>query len=147
MNLFFWNDMLQKERRRNTMKVLILVFSTGGNTLKVARMIENVFQKRDQEIHIINITGNSEYLYNPNLRERLRLDVKGVDVIFIGAPVYAGHAEHNILSLIKALPKPENGIKNLAVPFVTYGRVHSSIALEEMGKQLKKGKYKSLLGI
>ncbi len=47
MNLFFWNDMLQKERRRNTMKVLILVFSPGGNTLKVARMIENVFQKRD----------------------------------------------------------------------------------------------------
>nr|WP_319265084.1 EFR1 family ferrodoxin [uncultured Draconibacterium sp.] len=129
------------------MKILIIVFSPGGNTLKVAHMIETAFQKKNQEVQLIDITANNEYLYNPNLREKLRLDLKGVDVIFIGAPVYAGHAEQNILTLIKALPKPENGIKNLAVPFVTYGGVHSSIALEEMGKQLKKRKYKSLLGI
>ena len=69
------------------------------------------------------------------------------DVLFAGAPVYAGHAESHILSIIEALPLPDQQCLKIAVPFITYGGAHSFIALEEMGRALKKKKYVPVLGI
>ena len=62
------------------------------------------------------------------------------------APVYAGHCEQNMLRTIWALPrKKEKQIP--AIPLVTYGGVHSSVALEEMGKALNGRGYIPIMGI
>lgn len=74
-------------------------------------------------------------------------EIEEHDVILIGGPVYAGHVEKNILRLIEMLPETGGRYGYLAVPFVTYGGVHSSIALEEMGRYLKRKKRKSILGV
>jgi heterodisulfide reductase subunit A-like polyferredoxin len=55
--------------------------------------------------------------------------------------------EGHVLRLIGQLPNVDGKFGALAVPFVTYGGVHSSVALEEAGKLLKQKKRKSILGV
>jgi len=55
--------------------------------------------------------------------------------------------ENNVLRLIRNLPACDGKFGTLAVPFVTYGGVHSSVALDEAGRLLKKKKRKSILGV
>ncbi|TCO68803.1 4Fe-4S dicluster domain-containing protein [Marinisporobacter balticus] len=61
--------------------------------------------------------------------------------------MYAHHLQYHIKDLIKNLPKPLNGWGKVAIPFVTYGGIHSGIALEEAGKLLKKSGRKVLAGL
>ncbi|MBI9109438.1 MAG: EFR1 family ferrodoxin [Spirochaetales bacterium] len=129
------------------MNVSIIVFSPSGHTLKTAKMIEKVFTEKNNNVRLINITGKIDFLYGNRIKENLEKDLGEYDVLFIGGPLYAGHVEHHILEIIEALPFPDEKHSNLAVPFVTYGGVHSSIALEEMARHLKKKKYKSILGL
>ncbi len=60
------------------------------------------------------------------------------DVLCIGGPVYAGHLQENVKNIIKALPLPDEKWGSMAVPFVSYGGVHSSVALKEAGILLRK---------
>ena len=128
------------------MNVSIIVFSPSGHTLKTAEMIEKKLIE-DNNVRLINITGKTEFLYGDNIKQTLEEKLGEYDLLFLGGPVYAGHIEHNIINTIRALPRPDSKHSCLAVPFVTFGGVHSSIALEEMGKELKRKKYKSLAGI
>lgn len=129
------------------MKISIIVFSPSGHTLKAAQMFKQAFEIEEIKVQLINITKDSTYLYNQNLRKRLEETLEEHDVLLIGGPVYAGHVEQNILCVIESLPKVTKGFGRLAVPFVTYGGVHSSIALEEMGRYLKKQNRQSILAV
>jgi ferredoxin/flavodoxin len=129
------------------MNVSIIVFSPSGHTLKAAQMIEKAFKNKNSNVKLVNITGKEEFLYGGQIKESIERELGEYDVLFIGGPLYAGHIEHNVLNTIKALPRPDEKHSNLAVPFVTYGGVHSSVALEEMGRYLKKKRRKSILGI
>ena len=129
------------------MNVSVIVFSPSGHTLKTAKMIESSFTEKGDKINLIDITGKTEFLYGTGIKKAVEKELDEYDVLFIGGPLYAGHVEHNILNIIKVLPRPDEKRSNLAVPFVTFGGVHSSVALEEMGKKLKRRGYKSLLGI
>lgn len=129
------------------MKVTIVIFSPSGHTLKVSQVFKREFENKHIKVQLINITKNENFLYSDNVKDYLRKEFDEHDVILIGGPVYAGHVEKNILKLIEQLPEAGGKYGYLAVPFVTYGGVHSSIALEEMGRYLKRKNRKSILGV
>lgn len=129
------------------MRAAIIVFSPSGHTLKVSRLFKKELEDRNIGVQLIDITKNRNYLYNSNCKEYLEKELEEHDIILIGGPVYAGHVEKNILQLLKQLPEAGGKYGYLAVPFVTYGGVHSSIALEEMGRYIKKKNRKSILGV
>jgi ferredoxin/flavodoxin len=128
-------------------KVSIVVFSPSGHTLRAADIFRDEFEKREASVQIINITKNENYLKKNSIEQQMIKDLRPHDVLLIGGPIYAGHMESNVLRLIRHLPKISEKYSALVVPFATYGGVHSSIALEEMGKLLKKQKRKSILGV
>ena len=130
------------------MKVSMIVFSPSGHTLQAASIFIKEFEKRGVFAQLINTTKNPNYLNESSIKKQLEADLDAHDVLLIGGPIYAGHMEGHILRLIKQLPGvggKYGGV--LAVPFATYGGVHSSVALEEMGKLLKRQKRKSILGV
>ncbi|MCT4613847.1 MAG: EFR1 family ferrodoxin [Marinifilaceae bacterium] len=129
------------------MRVSILVFSPSGHTLKVAQLFKREFQNNDTIVQLIDITRNENYLEGSNIKEYLEEELDKHDILLIGGPVYAGHVEKNILNILDHLPEPGGKYGDLVVPFVSYGGVHSSIALEEMGKYINKKKRKSILGV
>lgn len=129
------------------MKVVIIVFSPSGHTLKVAEMIKNQCGKYTSSVRLINITRKREFLFETQKEKNLQKELGEYDLLFIGGPIYAGHMERNVLNTIQMLPNPDEKHANLAVPFASYGGAHSFVALEEMGTLLKKKKYKSLLSI
>ncbi len=129
------------------MKVTIIVFSPSGHTLKVSQAFKRELESRDIGVQLIDVTKDSNYLQSSHAQEYLIEEIEEHDVILIGGPIYAGHVEKNILRLIELLPETGGRYGYLAVPFVTYGGVHSSIALEEMGRYLKRKNRKSILGV
>ncbi len=129
------------------MKVTIIVFSTSGHTLKVSQVFKRELESRGIGVQLIDVTKDSNYLQSSHTQEYLAEEIEEHDVILIGGPVYAGHVEKNLLRLIEQLPEAGGRYGYLAVPFVTYGGVHSSIALEEMGRYLKRKNRKSILGV
>ena len=129
------------------MKMAIIVFSPSGHTLSVSQIFKKELERKGVGVQLINITKNSSYLQGLHTRQCLAEEIKEHDVLFIGGPVYAGHVEKNVLRLIEQLPEAGGKYGYLAVPFITYGGVHSSIALEEMAKYLKRRNRKSILGV
>ena len=98
-------------------------------------------------MQLINTSKNPSYLNESSIKMQLEADLDAHDVLLIGGPIYAGHMEGHILRIIKQLPGVGGKFGALAVPFATYGGVHSSVALEEMGRLLKRQKRKSILGV
>jgi len=129
------------------LKVSIIVFSPSGHTLKAANIFREKFIKKGVSAQLINITKNPNYLNEGSIKKQLEKDLDAHDVILIGGPIYAGHMEAHVLRLIRQFPNVGGKFGALAVPFATYGGVHSSVALEEMGTLLKKRKRKSILGV
>lgn len=96
--------------------------------------------------HMINITKNDKYLQDFTITKTLVNDLGEHHLLIPCAPVYAGHCEQNMLRIIRALTwEKEKQIP--AIPLVTYGGVHSSVALEEMGKALNDRGYIPIMGI
>jgi len=133
-----------KEKR---LKVTIIVFSPSGNTLTTAKLFEQSFLKRDAQVQLINFTAIKEIADQKSIAKYLNDTVDPHDVLCIGGPVYAGHLQENVKSIIKALPLPDEKWSPLVVPFVSYGGVHSSIALKEAGALLRKRKRKNISGV
>jgi ferredoxin/multimeric flavodoxin WrbA len=129
------------------MKTAILVFSPSGHTLKTAQFFKEEFERKGVSVQLINITKKPNYLNENTIKTQLEKELDAHDVLLIGGPIYAGHMEGNVLKLIRNLPLPNEEYGKLAVAFATYGGVHSSVALEEMGKLLKRRKRKSILGV
>jgi len=129
------------------MKAVVIVFSPSGHTLTAARMIRKSIEARGGTADIIDLTKDDTLLFASDKRENLAVKAGAFDVLFVGAPVYAGHAEHTVLRTIAMLPFPDEKRSKIAVPFISYGGAHSFIALEEMGRALKRKNYVPVLGI
>ena len=131
------------------MKAAIIVFSPSGHTLAAARMIQRSIEEKGGITDIVNVTKDDSLLAasKSERQNMLKNRLKEFDVLFAGTPVYAGHAETHVLRILEALPEPDQKRSKIAVPFITYGGAHSFIALEEMGRALKKKKYVPVLGI
>ena len=131
------------------MKAVIIVFSPSGHTLIAAYMIQKKIKDKGGTAGIINITKNGSRLFaSKSERQKILEDrVQKFDALFAGSPVYAGHAESRILSILESLSLPDQQCSKITIPFITYGGAHSFIALKEMGRALKKKKYVLLLGI
>jgi len=129
------------------MKVCIIVFSPSGHTLKVSEKMKEFMLEKGMEVQLLNVTGKRVILKEDSLKEYLNLEVQPHDLICIGGPVYAGHLEGNVKRIISCLPSISKKWGNLAIPFVTYGGLHSSIALKEAGDLLYKSGRKNILGM
>ena len=111
------------------MKVAIIVFSPSGHTLKVAEMTKENMIDKGMQVQLLDITRNKRVFRENKLGQYLKEKIEPHDLICVGGPVYAGHFEGNAMNIIKALPYPDKTWGELAVPFVSYGGLHSSIAL------------------
>ena len=128
------------------MKAVFIVFSPSGHTLIAARKFMSLLEDNGISCHLINITKNDKYLQDSAITKTLVDDLGEQHLLILCAPVYAGHCEQNMLRTIRALPLVKE--KQIpAIPLVTYGGVHSSVALEEMGKALSDRGYIPIMGI
>jgi len=128
------------------MKAVFIVFSPSGHTLIAARKFMSLLEDNGISCHMINITKNDKYLQDSAITKTLVDDLGELHLLIPCAPVYAGHCEQNMLRTIRALPLVKE--KQIpAIPLVTYGGVHSSVALEEMGKALSDRGYIPIMGI
>ena len=128
------------------MKVVFIVFSPSGHTLVAAQKFMQLLEDNGISCHMINITKNDKYLQDLTIRKTLLNDLGEHHLLIPCAPVYAGHCEQNMLRTIRALPR-EKKKQIPAIPLVTYGGVHSSVALEEMGKALSDRGYIPIMGV
>lgn len=129
------------------MNVSIIVFSPSGHTLTIAKAFKEGLESRQIRVQLIDSTKNAELLYEGDLEQNLQELLEPHDLLMIGGPVYAGHVESNVLGLIGRLPEPSAHFSDCVVPFVSYGGVHTSVALEEMGRRLRKRGRKCILGV
>jgi len=120
------------------MRVAIIVFSPTGNTLKVARMIEENLGDKGVQVQLLDITRNRELFHTKRYRSFFDENVRKHDLLILGAPVYAHHMHYNMLDVIKSLPNVDERWGKLVIPFVTYGGISSGIALYEAAKILRK---------
>ena len=128
------------------MKAVFIVFSPSGHTLIAARKFMSLLEDNGISCYMINITKNDKYLQDSAITKTLVDDLGEQHLLIPCAPVYAGHCEQNMLRTIRALPLVKE--KQIpAIPLVTYGGVHSSVALEEMGKALSDRGYIPIMGI
>ena len=127
------------------MKVLIVVFSPSGNTYKVANILSDMLADKGEQVQLINLTRNKEYFYNK--KEYLKEKINEHDVICIGGPVYAHFFPTPLIDFIKNLPKPNKKWGRLAVPFLTYGKITSGIALLDAAELLNRSGRVNVLGL
>ena len=120
------------------MRVLIIVFSPAGSTLKIASELEKRLISANNQVQLLNVTANRPMFKDGKFKETLEERVEAHDLICIGSPVYEKHIEWYVKKIFKNLPKPDAKWGALAIPFVTYGGVSSGIALPEAVKMLKK---------
>ena len=128
------------------MKVVFLVFSPSGHTLLTAQNFMNMLENKGVSCDMINITKNDNYIQKEDITHTLYSDIGEHCMLVVCAPIYAGHCEQNMLRIIHMLPKRKNG-RIPAILLVTYGGVHSSVALEEMGKGIRSRGYIPIMGI
>ena len=134
-------------KMKTNLKVVIIVFSPSGSTLKTARMIEKSMTNKGMQVQLLDITRDKSIFSENKMAQYLDENIEPHDLICVGGPVYAGHFEGNAMKIIKALPYPDKKWGKLAVSFVTYGGLHSSIALTEAGKLFIERKRKNIAGM
>lgn len=113
------------------MKIIITYCSPSGSTRQVAGFFYNSFNKQNADVVCFNLTKANERCAALDL-------IKATDqkkCLFIGSPVYRDVAIPPVVNFIENLPKMEG---NYAVPFVTWGRACSGVALWQMSGALKK---------
>lgn len=120
------------------MKVVTVVFSPSGNTRRVAEMLESALSAKSVDVQTVDITRQEDLFRNGSFRDYLKTTVMNHDLLCLGSPVYFDHLHFNMIDAIKALPAPGNGWGSLAVPFVTYGKINSGVALPQAAKYLRK---------
>ena len=111
----------------SNVKSLIIYLSPAGTTRHVSQVIEKKLSELGCEVELYDL-GKKEGL--TNLNEKVKEGLKNC-FLWVGTPVYAGHAVPQITDFISSLP---DGKESFAVPFVTWGAVTSGLALDEMGK-------------
>jgi NAD-dependent dihydropyrimidine dehydrogenase PreA subunit len=129
------------------MKTAIIVFSPSGHTLKVAEMMEQSMTDKGMQVQLLDITRNKRIFRENRMEQYLEEKVEPHDLVCVGGPVYAGHFEGNAMNTIKALPDPDKTWGKLAIPFISYGGLHSSIALMEAGNLFHESGRKNISGM
>ena len=120
------------------LKSFIVYSSPAGTTRHVALIIAGALKEIGSTAHLRDLGKKSDSSEMEKHMQELSKDC----CLWIGTPVYAGHAVPSISSFISRLPE-SNG--SYAVPFVTWGAVTSGVALHEMGRMLSEKGY-NLLG-
>lgn len=115
-------------------KALIVYLSPGGSTRHVARAIEDRLKELGGDVTILDLAREADA---GALYEQLS-ESSGDTLLFVGSPVYVGHAVPPVTAFLENLPETD---KVAAFPFVTWGGVSSGIALWEMGKTLTEKGY------
>jgi ferredoxin len=119
-------------------KSLIVYLSPAGTTRHVSQVIDKKLKELGCEAELYDL-GNREDTTKLNGKIK---DGLNDCCLWVGTPVYAGHAVPQITNYMSGLPQGEG---NCAVPFVTWGAVTSGLALYEMGKVFSDKGY-SVLG-
>ena len=122
----------------NDKQALVVYSSPAGTTRHVSQVIATA-------LNDLGCKSEVNDLGNRNDRSKLNSQIKDIEdgcCLWIGSPVYAGHAVTPIMDFISKLPASKG---SYAVPFVTWGGVSSGVALHEMGKMLGEKGY-TILG-
>jgi ferredoxin len=126
---------MEEKKRRSW----IVYASPAGTTRHVAQIVGTQLEKLGYEPEVFDLGKKDDDL---QLRSELKSGMNDC-CLWIGSPVYAGHALPSIMQFIAELPL---GKGNSAVPFVTWGAVTSGLALAEMGTILSEKSYTVLGG-
>ena len=115
-------------------KALIVYSSPAGTTRHVAQVIENTLKDLGYKYGVTDL-GNKDDCLNINSKVK---DLVTDHCLWVGTPVYTGHAVPQVTRFISELPESKG---SCAVPFVTWGGVSSGLALYEMGRGLSEKGY------
>lgn len=112
-------------------KFVVVFFSPAGTTRKAAAFIAETLAGKGYDAQLLDLGGQ-----NPEDIQNLKdCKLEKGDCLWIGSPIYTGHAVPPIEAFVSGLPQLK-GV--FAVPFVTYGAVTSGTGLYEMSVQLSK---------
>jgi len=114
-------------------KAFVVYFSPAGTTRHVARTIETALSAG--ETPVVYDLGK-QVDYSPVLSQ-IQAEQDSI-CLYIGSPVYAGHAVPQVMDFISQLPEKKSAA---SVPFITWGAVTSGIALYEMAEALNAKGY------
>ena len=115
-------------------KALVVYSSPAGTTRHVVQVITQTLKDLGCQPRVSDLGNRDDH---SKLNSQIKDLVNGC-FLWIGSPVYAGHAVPPITDFISQLPVSKGGY---AVPFVTWGGVSSGVALHEMGKVLGEKGY------
>ncbi|MCK5009416.1 MAG: EFR1 family ferrodoxin [Deltaproteobacteria bacterium] len=119
----------------NNNKQALIVYSSPAGTIRhVAQVIMKTLDSLGYKHRVSDLGKRDDH---SKLNSQIKDLVNG-GCLWIGSPVYAGHAVPPITDFISQLPVSKGGY---AVPFVTWGGVSSGVALHEMGKMLGEKGY------
>lgn len=116
-----------------TTRFYIVYISLNGSTAKVAEVLADQLSGGGASACVLNLAGAME---NPSLIDQIKTDADAC--LLIGSPVYRDMAVPPIMTFIDGLPRRTQA---WAVPFVTYGRACSGVALWQMARALQKKGY------
>mgnify|MGYP000412784329 CR=1 FL=1 len=111
----------------------IVYLSPNGSTGKVAKAFAEQFSGADASVTLWDLAAETEI---QSLFQQLKTD--GKVCLLMGSPVYRDMAIPPVMALIDKLPPIEGG---WAVPFVTYGKACSGVALWQMAGALQAKGY------
>lgn len=108
------------------MNILNIYFSSTGNTIKVAKTIDNVLQETEHQVNTVEVTKDTN------------IDILTYDLIFMGSGVYEwlpGKPLIDLLIKLRRMYAENGGIKpaapkivgKKAVIYCTYGGAHTGI--------------------
>lgn len=105
------------------MRSLILYWSAGGNTQKVAQVIERALVENNIDVDVLKISADSD------------VEIYDYDLVFLGAPSYQWIPPEPVLRFInqmmkkyrrgKMTPRAPQKRHKFAVVFCTYSGVHT----------------------
>ena len=152
------NDITDENQKTGTTsldsrKVLVVYFSHGGNTQKLAKEISDQVGGDFRRIETVNPYPEGDELYDyakedqdnderPEIKD-LNIDIKQYDTVFIGYPIWWYTYPQAILSFFDNYDLSNKTI----IPFVTHGGSAMSGTEEDMKEYLKDKNVKVLDGL
>ncbi|MDM8538658.1 EFR1 family ferrodoxin [Desulfobacterales bacterium HSG17] len=115
------------------MQCIIVFSSPAGSTRRAAEMIAAATHENQLETKIWDLAK----IDSQNDFQKVIGEFRSDTWLFIGSPVYRDMAVPPVMRFIKSLPAK---CKAMAVPFVTWGKACSGIALWQMAGALRKKK-------
>ena len=116
-----------------TSNYYIVYISPNNSPRKVAEVFAGQLRPGAGEVHLLDLSGQSGY---DGFIEKLAADPQAC--LLIGSPVYRDMAVPPVMAFINALAPSNTG---WAVPFVTWGKACSGVALWQMGSALREKGY------